>query len=214
MWHPRIVKKFLLFLPIWLIFILITYILCFKTMFYLTKTKEMSTLVDITVREMVPKNLYQVYASLPQTLESFEGAIQTKDARPEIVKQYLTKYNSPLAPFSEEIVKTGDEYKNEKVDDLWKYIVVIAQCESNLGTKIPEGSNNAWGLGIPTGAKKGLTYEAWPDGIKAVSKFLNKLMLEKNLYTPEEWGPIYAPPSAKNGGSWAKCVRHFLDDLQ
>lgn len=162
---------------------------------------------------MAPKNLYQVYSSLPQTVESFQTAINTSDARPEIIRQYLQKFHSPLEPYFQEILAASEIYSTRETPDIWRYIVSIAQCESNLGHKIPEASHNAWGLGIPTGASSGMAFSGWAEGINAEAKFLRNL-IDRGLYTPEEWGPIYAPPSAQNGGSWAKCVREFLPDLE
>ena len=157
-------------------------------------------------------NSNQIYASLPQRVDSFTDRIVSSDARPEIARIYLAKYNSPFALYAEDLVGIADKYSTEKVADLWKYIIAIAQCESNLGTKIPANSYNAWGLGIVTGASSGLSFNNWLEGIEYEAIFLKKL-IDKNLFTPEEWGPIYAPPSALNGGSWAKCVHHFLEEI-
>src|ERR1700730_16237037 len=46
-----------------------------------------------------------VYASLPSNVPSISGHITVADARPQIVKQYLSQFNSPLIPYSDEIVK-------------------------------------------------------------------------------------------------------------
>ena len=186
--------------------------LSLRTLLISSKAKTDSIFTGINNQDGRLKELYQVYASLPQTIDTFQTTIQATDARSEIARQYLQKYKSPLAPYADVIVAISEQYKTDKVNDLWRYIIAIAQCESNLGTKIPQGSYNAWGLGIPTGAKNGLSFNSWPEGINSSAKFLRKL-IDRNLLTPEEWAPIYAPPSVQNGGSWEKCVHHFLDGL-
>lgn len=160
----------------------------------------------------VSNGFYQVYSSIPENMENSKVEIEKKSAEEDIIKIYLEKYKSPFKDHSRDILEISHKYKTEQVPDLWRYIVSIAQCESNLGHKIPEGSFNAWGLGVFTGAKSGMAFNNWPEGIEAEAKFLRKL-IDKGLLTPEQWGPIYAPPSASNGGSWAKCVREFLPDL-
>lgn len=204
-------KKIIL-LNLWFLVMLLDF-------FLLTKVINISQLV--TNQKKSNNNLYygysnnnfsQIYASLPQSLVSYSDHIITADARPEIARVYLSRYNSPLTPHALDIVSISDTYKTDQVPNLWQHVIAIAQCESNLGVKIPQDSFNAWGLGIVTGAKSGLVFHDWPEAIEYEAKFLRKL-IDRNLLTPEEWGPIYAPPSVQNGGSWAKCVRHFLDEL-
>ena len=47
----------------------------------------------------------RVYASLPAHTPTISGSINVADARPEIVKEYLEEYNSPLVPFAQKIVE-------------------------------------------------------------------------------------------------------------
>ena len=63
----------------------------------------------------------------PFKLPSVSEQITASDARPEIVKQYLEYYDSPLAPFADLIVQTADKYS---VD--FRLITAIAQQESNF----------------------------------------------------------------------------------
>lgn len=199
----------LLLLTIWGSITSITFMISLLSLNLLSKRQE----GNINKRELELSNTYIAYASLPQTADSPQTLIKTADAREDIVRQYLQKYNSPLTPHAADVISISDKYSTQEVNDLWRYVVAIAQCESNLGARMPPDSFNAWGLGIPTGAKNGLAFDNWPHGTEIAAKFLRKLM-DKGLTTPEEWGPIYAPPSAQNGGSWAKCVRHFLENIQ
>lgn len=168
---------------------------------------------DAGVKSASAQNLYQAYSSFPEYLPVPEIAFSPVDAREQVIKNYLKKYGSPLEPYSSAILLTSDTHKNNVISDLWRYILAIGQCESNLGKKIPVDSFNAWGLGVVTGAKTGMAFPDWETAINYTAKFLQKLM-DKNLYSPEEWAATYAPPSILNDHSWAKCVRHFLDEIQ
>jgi len=206
------VKKILLS-GIWFLTTLLTFIIAFSILSKTGNTKIVDLSQNLIYQESRSTNRYQAYSSLPADNQSFKTVLGTSDARPEMIRQYLQKFKSPLEIHYTDILSASEQYKTSEIPDLWRYIVAIAQCESNLGHKIPEGSYNAWGLGIPTGAKKGLEFASWTEAINTEAKFLRKL-IDKGLFSPEEWGPIYAPPSASNGGSWAKCVREFLLDLQ
>ena len=46
-----------------------------------------------------PQSGVRVYASLPNKFPSINGSVEASDARPEIIKEYLTRYNSPLIPY-------------------------------------------------------------------------------------------------------------------
>ena len=63
-----------------------------------------------------------VYASLPAKIPSITGKIGVGDARPQIVKQYLEYYDSPLVPYSDEIVQMADKYGID-----FRFIPAIAQ---------------------------------------------------------------------------------------
>lgn len=199
-------RKFL-FLNLWFGISIITLILSFSLLSYFTSKKSLLS------QNNDENSYYQIYTSLPPTINSYETNINAIDGRPDLIRKYLTQYNSPLADSAAHVLTVSEKFKTEAVPDLWRYILAIGQCESNLGVKIPKDSFNAWGLGIPTGAKNGLVFKDWPEGINAVGKFLRKLV-DSGKHTPEEWGATYAPPSVLNGNSWAKCVRYFSEEIK
>lgn len=202
--------KNILAVYLWFLTTTATFTLGIYTLHFISQKQKAPSVIT---KEIDSQNFYQIYASLPPSIDVFQATIIAVDSRPELIRQYLERFNSPLAPFAKDIITASNLYKTKEVDDLWRYIIAIAQCESNLGKKIPEGSYNAWGLGIPTGAKSGLVFNNWPKAINYTAKFLKKLT-DSGAVTVEEWGSIYAPPSVQNGGSWAKCVRHFANELQ
>ena len=126
------------------------------------------------------------------------------DARPLIIKKYLEKYDSPLAPYSDFIYQISKDYGYE-----YYWIVAIAQQESNLCKKIPDDSYNCWGYGIH---KKGtLKFESYELSIKSYAEYLKREYFDKGLNTPELIMQKYCPSS---NGSWAKGVWQFINEME
>jgi hypothetical protein len=133
-----------------------------------------------------------------------ETALVTDDARPLLIKRYLEKYQSPLAPYSEMIFQLSQTYG---FDYYW--IVAIAQQESNLCKKIPENSYNCWGYGInSTGT---LRFDSYELALQSYAEYLKRAYFDKGLNTPELIMKKYCPHS---NGSWAFGVQHFIDELE
>lgn len=135
---------------------------------------------------------------------TIKSQIMESDARPVIIERYLAKYNSPLLPYAKEIFELSETYG---FDYYW--IVAIAQQESNLCKKIPEGSNNCWGYGIH---KRGtLTFENYDLALKSYAEYLKTQYFDKGLNTPELIMKKYCPSS---NGSWAHGVQQFIDEME
>ncbi len=145
-----------------------------------------------------------IFAALPDTMPSIESRVGTNDARVEIVKKYLNRYNSTLLPHADYIVQVADE---EEID--FRLITAIAQQESNLCKFIPEGSFNCWGWGIHSRGTLG--FSSFEEAIKVVSAGLKKEYINKGLLTPEDIMSKYTPLS---NGSWAIGVRSFIEDME
>lgn len=140
---------------------------------------------------------------IPEVLGTFTYSIKTDDAIPEIIKNYLSKYRSPLLPYADYIVAISRAHQLDP-----RLIIAIAQQESNLCKKIPDDSHNCWGWGIHS--KGTLKFSSYKQAIDAVIQGLSKNYLGKGLSTPEEIMDIYTPLS---NGSWAKGVQQFLDEM-
>jgi hypothetical protein len=147
----------------------------------------------------------QVYASLPPQLPSVSDEIGATDARPEIIRQYLAYYDSPLMPYSDDIVKAADENQLD-----YRLTTAIAQQESNLCKVIPPDSYNCWGWGINTASNLG--FNSFQDGIEAVSRGLRTEYLNKGYGTVSEIMSKYNPISPE--GAWAKGVSEFMDQME
>ena len=151
-----------------------------------------------------PKSGIRVYASLPTKFPEVSEEVTAADARPEMVKQYLAYYKSPLAPLSDFIVQTADKYSLD-----FRLITAIAQQESNLCKIIPPETFNCWGWGIHKNGTLG--FSSYEEGIEEVSKGLRNEYLNKGYGTVEEIMSKYTPSS---NGSWAHGVSQFMGEME
>lgn len=144
------------------------------------------------------------HAVNPQVLGAFAYSIKTEDAVPEIIKSYLSRYHSPLLPYADFLVENARAYRIDP-----RLLVGIAQQESNLCKKAPEGTFNCWGWGIHSRGTLG--FSSYEEAITAVTKGLAENYFGAGLTTPEEIMGIYTPLS---DGSWARGVQQFIDEMK
>ncbi len=146
-----------------------------------------------------------LYAAIPLPSNKIKTAIKSADARPEILRQYLAKYESPLEPLADLIVQMADENGFD-----FRWMVAIAQQESNLCEKIPEGSYNCWGWGIY--GDKVTRFASFDDAVRRIAPQFKKTFLHTGPNTdPEQVMKTYTPPS---DGSWAFGVNQFMDEME
>lgn len=145
-----------------------------------------------------------VYASLPANSPSVSEAVEAGDARVEIVKNYLTRYESVLTPYAPYIVQTADRHGLD-----FRLIPAIAQQESNLCKFIPPGGHNCWGWGIHSAGTLG--FNSFEEAIETVSAGIKKEYIDKGYRTPEEIMSKYTPSS---NGSWARGVNQFMSEME
>jgi len=146
----------------------------------------------------------RVYASLPASFPSVSETVVSADARPEIIRQYLAKYQSPLLPFADLIVAEADKYRID-----FRLTTAIAQQESNLCKVIPPQSYNCWGWGIHS--KGTLGFASFEEGIVTVTKGLFTDYLARGFDSVEKIMARYTPHSP---GSWAKGVNEFIAEME
>jgi len=148
-------------------------------------------------------------------VQGLATSIQTGDARPIIIEQYMEAWNAPMVGYGQFITDKADELAekhNLNSTYLAFLIVAIGQKESNLGKLMPsDDCHNAWGWGIHAAGT--LCFDSWEEGIDTVmSGIAQKYMVEQGLNTPEEIMQRYTPHSPE--GAWAKGVTQFLKDLE
>lgn len=199
-------KKILL-IGVWFPTTLLTLVITFFLFSYSSQVKAGGILLKTTAKYHLLDNEYQMYASLPQVLGSFTTAVNTGDARPEIIRQFLARHKSPLESYADLLVATSDKYGLD-----FRLLVAIAMQESNLCKKIPDDSYNCWGFGIY--GDKVHRFKNYEEGIERVAKTLRENYVNKGLVTPEQIMAKYAPPSVDKGGPWAQGIRKFFEELR
>ena len=176
-------------------------------------TTPISGIIDTDATELVttPENPY-IFAALPVYQQEIKTSLQTADARPEIIRQYLHKFESPLEPHSDLIVQLSDQYSFD-----YRWMVAIAQQESNLCKHIPENSFNCWGWGIypePGNPEvlKVTRFDNYEDALRRIAPQFTKIFLKgEHSRDPAEVMKTYTPPS---DGSWANGVSTFFSHLE
>jgi len=122
--------------------------------------------------------------------------------RVKILKSFLEKYSSPLAPFAESFIKNADKYNLD-----WKFVAAISGLESTFGKQIPYSSYNGWGWGVY--GDNVIRFSSWDEGIETVSKGLRENYINKwgarDVY---EIGRLYA-----SSPTWAVRVDYIMDKI-
>jgi len=156
------------------------------------------------------------YGSVPKILgEQAPNAfyVQSRDIIPRLIELYLRKNKSPMLDSYQDLIAAAQEYGLDPI-----FMVSIAQCESNLGKKMPHkdsddpyACHNPFGWGIHSEGT--LCFDSWQAGYRAVAEGLRKKYLNQGYASTEEIMIKYTPPALEKQGSWAKCVNHFIEDL-
>lgn len=157
------------------------------------------TAQPITYRETV------AYAALPSDQNIISGnIIESQNGKAEKIRQFLARYNSPLEPYSVDIVNAAEEYGLDH-----RLIPAIAMQESTLCKKIPVNSFNCWGFGIY--GTKVTRFADFKEGIYTVTRALATRYKKRGLVTADQIMTMYTPSS---NGSWARGVNTVLNQLQ
>lgn len=134
---------------------------------------------------------------------SKSAALAVTDSRVRILREFLEKYNSPLAPYAATFVETADKYNLD-----WKLVAAISGVESTFGREIPSESFNGWGWGIF--GDNMIRFSSWNEGIETISEGLRNKYINtwgaKNVY---EIGRFYAASP-----TWAQRVEYFMNSIE
>jgi len=197
------VRKFFL-ATIFIVFTPLTLTISLFGLLQFSRNEELKSLVAQQQKQVLgAKSPLELYSALPKAIFSISQAVTSSDARPVIIRNYLEKYNSPMLPYADFIVKVSDKYGLD-----YRLLVAIAQQESNLGKKIPPNSYNAWGWGVHSQGT--LKFSSWEEGIETVAKGLKEDYIDKGYNTPEKIMKKYTPLSK---GSWDFGVKQFLQEM-
>lgn len=202
--------KRLLLLFLWFPVTMGTLYFSFFSLEKIRHTKDLNSLVKQEAQvlgTLAKKSPYGMYSALPQALGEVKSAIQTADARPLIIKNYLQEYQSPLTPFAEYLVQISDKNSLD-----YRLLVAIARQESTLCKNIPADSYNCWGWGIHSQGT--LRFNSYEEAIAKVAAGIKEKYVDQGLTTPEQIMEKYCPLSLEKGGSWALWVEQFMEELR
>lgn len=184
------------------VFFTLTPVTLFASVFSLTSLSDTQN-SSKTLGSNTEHSGARLYASLPPTTSEIKFEISESDARPFILKNFLSLNNSPLSDFSQDLVVISDKYNID-----WKLLTAIAMKESGGCRVIPEESHNCWGWGIHS--KGTLMFDTYPQAIETVSKGLKEKYYDLGYVTPEEIMQKYAHPDST---TWAEGIRYYMDRL-
>lgn len=113
----------------------------------------------------------------------------------------LEKYESPMAPYAQELVAIADQYNLD-----WTILAAIAGTESTFGKRMPYNCTNPYGWGIYGDNK--LCFE---DFAKAASAVAEGLSTRYNTTSLESIGATYNKVSTS---SWVSHTRFFMNKIK
>ena len=203
----RTAFSFLATFSVWLTSIILVIASAFVFQIYREKSHYQSASNKVLAFENSQENAF--YSTLPVSLNfNLSQEYYYQDIPYQTIKDYLIRYKSPMAESAEVLVNIARQ------NELDPYLLVaIAQCESNLGKKMPVNCHNPFGWGIHS--KGTLCFETWEEGYHKVAQGLKEKYLQEGLNSIEEIMTKYNYDSWQDReGSWAKCVTKFVNDLQ
>jgi len=144
------------------------------------------------------------YKALPENRVLITESLFPKEARVDVLEQFLNGYNSTLAKHSKKIVEYADKYKID-----YRLIPAIAMQESTLCKKIIKDSYNCWGFGIY--GNKVTKFANFDEAIETVTRTLAREYIQKGLIEPDEIMSKYSP---QNHNDWAGNVNLVMEQIE
>jgi hypothetical protein len=172
-----------------------------STTYYLRSTRSLAH-----VPSKQNPTIQQAYAAVLGAFSEDDAGVQTADARPILLANFLKKYKSVLTPYDywgNYLTQLADQHQMD-----YRLLPSIAMQESNLCKVIPEGSFNCLGLGVHS--KGTWEFKNYEENFDAAARILKKEYIDKGYRTPEEIQKKYTPSS---NGSWQFAVNHFMDKI-
>jgi len=147
----------------------------------------------------------QAYAQVLGANDVSSG-VQSADARPILLANFLKKHNSVLKPYDYwggYLTQLADQYQLD-----YRLLPSIAMQESNLCKVIPKDSFNCLGLGVHSKGTWGFT--SYEENFDAAARVMKLNYIDKGYVSPEEIQKKYTPSS---NGSWQFAVNHFMEKI-
>lgn len=161
-----------------------------------------------TARVVLPQNHhFKLYAALPQITADTTDTIDKADARAKIVQNFFKNYRSLLSDYGDVFIQVADKYSLD-----YRLLPAIAMQESNGGKKVVLNSKNPFGYGIY--GRLVTRFNSWEEAIERVGRALREDYFNQGLKTPHQIMSKYTPPALAKGGTWAKGVTSFMEELR
>lgn len=156
--------------------------------------------------EQIPANTTTrvLAAADNQEFPSVSSNIVLADGRSQILKNYLVKVDSELAPYTDLLVSTADKYGLD-----YRLLTAIAIKESGACRIIPPGGHNCWGWGIHSAGTLG--FDSYEEAIETVSKGLKEKYIDQGYITPDQIMKKYAH---KDSTTWGPDVAAYMAALE
>mgnify|MGYP006302640731 CR=1 FL=1 len=141
-----------------------------------------------------------------EEVKGVESQVETADGRPEIVSNFLDKYNSPLKPhdkYGQMLVEIAD--KNQ-ID--FRLLPAIMMEESNLCKNIPEGTYNCLGFGIHSRGTLG--FDNYRAGFERAARELKANYIEEGRVKVSEIARKYTASVDK----WTNSVNQWMAEME
>lgn len=142
--------------------------------------------------------------SSPPSILGVTHEIKLADARGYNLRNFFTKYQSPLYDLADDIVSASDKYGID-----YRLLPAIAMQESGLCKHAPDDSYNCWGYGIY--GQRVTKFASFEEAVETVAKGLKENYLDKGYTTPELIMSKYTPRSP---GSWARSINLLITSLE
>lgn len=120
--------------------------------------------------------------------------------------------SSPFVGMGKDFVDAGKRYG---LNPAW--IVNIARKESSFGTRIPPGSNNAYGRTATTdqphvivNGRRWYKYGSFLASIDGQAEFLKRRYIDQGLVTIKDITNVYAPPSENNTSGYIDQMNQWI----
>ena len=131
-----------------------------------------------TITEQYPSSSNERVTASAGTAQILGTNVVAGDARGLLLQNFLTHYESPMAPYADLIVTKSDQ---EGID--FRMIVAIAMCESHLGKSMPsKDSFNPFGIAVYTGQSFGKKFTSWEHSINWVTEYIRTKYYDRGIH--------------------------------
>lgn len=142
------------------------------------------------------------------TGQKVQSVVETEDARPELIANFLQRYQSPLTPYDyygQKLVEIADRHGLD-----FRLLPAIAMQESNLcRITNPQAPHNCLGFGIHS--RGTLDFASYEAGFERAARELKQNYIDQGLDTVNLIETKYTPSS---NGSWADSVNQWMTEIR